>query len=102
MAMSLPSGSGNGVNIPPVIGNTYHAPDPNGQWQLNCADLSTDPSVAVILHAMTKQGRDGVNCQDVSQSAQGRDKSRRTYQSLWSVLRLMSFVQGPVEESRSG
>ena len=58
--------------------------------------------VAVILRATTKQGKNWVNCQDVSQSAQGGDKSRRTYQSLWSVLELMSFVQGPIEESRSG
>ena len=58
--------------------------------------------VAVILRAMTKQDEGKVNCQDVSQSAQGGDKSRRTYQSLQSVLELMSFVQGPVEESRSG
>ena len=37
----------------------------------------------------------------MSQSAQGRDKSHRTYQSLWSVLKCMSFVQGPVEVSHS-
>ena len=58
--------------------------------------------VAVILRATTKQDEDEVNCQDVSQSAQGRDKSCRTHQSLRSVLELMSFVQGPVEVSRSG
>ena len=58
--------------------------------------------VAVILCAMTKQGEGKVNCQDVSQSAQGGDKSRRTYLSLWSVLKLMSFVQVPVEVSHSG
>ena len=33
-----------------------------------------------------------MNCQDVSQSAQGRDKSRQTYLSLQRVLELMSFV----------
>ena len=43
-----------------------------------------------------------VNCQDVSQSAQGGDKSRQTYQSLQSILEHMFFVQGPVEVSRSG
>ena len=48
---------------------------------------------------MTKQGKDEVNCQDVSQSAQGRDKSCRTCHLLQSVLELMSFVQGPVEVS---
>ena len=62
----------------------------------------TCPNVAVILHATTKQGEGKVNCQDVSQSAQGRDKSRQTYQSLQSILELVSFVQGPVEVSRSG
>ena len=59
-------------------------------------------SVAVILRTTTKQGEGKVNCQDVSQSAQGRDKSRQTYQSLQSLLELVSFVQGPVEVSRSG
>ena len=60
-------------------------------------------TVAVILCATTKQGKSfKVNCQDMSQSAQGGDKSRRTYQSLWSVLKCMSFVQGPVEMSHSG
>ena len=59
------------------------------------------PSVAVILCATTKQGEGKVNCQDVSQSAQGGDKSRRTCQLLWSVLELMSFVQEPIEVSRS-
>ena len=59
-------------------------------------------AVAVRLHATTKQDKDEMNCQDVSQSAQGGDKSRWTYQSLQSVLELMSFVQGPVEVSRSG
>ena len=49
-----------------------------------------------------KQVKVEVNCQDMSQSAQGGDKSRRTYQSLWSVLKCMSFVQGPVEVSHSG
>ena len=58
--------------------------------------------VAVILRATTKQDEGKVNCQDVSQSVQGGDKSRQTYQSLRSVLELMSLVQGPVEESRSG
>ena len=58
--------------------------------------------VVVLLRAMTKQGKKWVNCQDVSQSAQGRDKSCRTYQSLWSVLERMSFVQGPIEMSHSG
>ena len=43
-----------------------------------------------------------VNCQDMSQSAQGGDKSRRTCQTLQSVLERMSFVQGPIEVSRSG
>ena len=62
----------------------------------------THPNVAVILRATTKQGKSWVNCQDVSQLAQGRDKSRQTYQSLWSIVELMSFVQGPIEESRSG
>ena len=62
----------------------------------------TCPNVAVILHATTKQGEDKVNCQDVSQSAQGRDKSHRTCQTLWSVLECMSFTQGPVEVSCSG
>ena len=43
--------------------------------------------VAVLLHAMTKRRvRFEVNCQDVSQSAQCRDKSHTTYQSLQSVL----------------
>ena len=46
--------------------------------------------------------RDEVNCQDVSQSAQGRDKSHQTCQTLRSVLKCMSFVQGPVEVSCSG
>ena len=32
-------------------------------------------TVAVILCAMTKQDESKVNCQDVSQSAQGGDKS---------------------------
>ena len=58
--------------------------------------------VAVILRTTTKQDKDEVNCQDVSQSAQGGDKSCQTYQSLRSILKLMPFVQGPVEESRSG
>ena len=58
--------------------------------------------VVVILCAMTKQGESKVNCQDMSQLAQGGDKSRQTCQSLQSVLELMSFVQGPVEVSRSG
>ena len=57
--------------------------------------------VVVILRAMTKQGEDKVNCQDVSQSVQGEDKSRRTYQLLQSVLELMFFVQGPIEVSHS-
>ena len=43
-----------------------------------------------------------MNCQDMSQSAQGRDKSCRTYQTLRSVLERMSFVQGPIEMSCSG
>ena len=50
---------------------------------------------------MTKQGKGTVNCQDVSQSAQGGDKSRQTCQLLRSILELMSFVQGPIEVSRS-
>ena len=49
-----------------------------------------------------KQIKVKVNCQDVSQSAQGRDKSCQTYQSLQSILEFMSFVQGPIEVSRSG
>ena len=49
-----------------------------------------------------KQVKIKVKCQDVSQSVQGGDKSRQTYQSLWSVLKRMSFVQGPVEVSHSG
>ena len=63
--------------------------------------MSKASGVAVILCATTKQGKSWVNCQDVSQSAQGGDKSRRTCQILQSVLELMSFVQGPVEVSRS-
>ena len=59
-------------------------------------------TVAVILCAMTKQDESKVNCQDVSQSAQGRDKSHRTCQTLQGVLKCMSFVQGPVEVSCSG
>ena len=35
--------------------------------------------VAVSLHTMTKQDEDEVNCQDMSQSAQGRDKSCQTH-----------------------
>ena len=58
--------------------------------------------VAVLLCAMTKQDKDKGNCQDISQSVQGGDKSRQTYQSLQSVLRCMSFVQGPIEMSHSG
>ena len=58
-------------------------------------------SVAVILRTTTKQEKGWVNCQDVSQSAEGGDKSHRTCQLLWSVLELMSFVQGPVEVSRN-
>ena len=50
---------------------------------------------------MTKQDKSKVNCQDVSQSGQGRDKLCRTYQLLWSVLELVSFVQGPIEVSCS-
>ena len=57
--------------------------------------------VAVILRATTKQGKSWVNCQDVSQSAQGRDKSCQACQILRSVLERISFVQGPVEVSRS-
>ena len=49
-----------------------------------------------------KQVKVKVNCQDMSQSVQGGDKSRRTCQLLQSVLELMSFVQGPIEVSRSG
>ena len=60
------------------------------------------PAVAVILRATTKQGKRWVNCQDMSQSAQGGDKSHQTCQTLQSVLKHMSFVQGPVEESCSG
>ena len=59
-------------------------------------------AVAVILHATTKQDEGKVNCQDVSQSAQGRDKSCRTCQTLQSVLKRMSSVQGPIEVSCSG
>ena len=59
-------------------------------------------TVAEILHAMTKQDESKVNCQEVSQSAQGRDKSCQTCQTLRSVLKRMSFVQGPVEVSCSG
>ena len=58
--------------------------------------------VAVLLRATTKQGKRWVNCQDVSQSAQGGDKSRRTCQTLQSILECMSFVQGPIEMSHSG
>ena len=43
-----------------------------------------------------------MNCQDISQSAQHRDKSHTTHQTLWSRLEHMSFVQGPVEVSCSG
>ena len=57
--------------------------------------------VAVILRATTKQDEGKVNCQDVSQSAQGGDKSRRTCQLLWSVLECVSFIQGPIEVSHS-
>ena len=57
--------------------------------------------VAVILCTTTKQGEGKVNCQDVSQSAQGGDKSRRTCQLLWSVLECVSFIQGPIEVSHS-
>ena len=60
------------------------------------------PAVVVILRATTKQGKRWVNCQDMSQSAQGGDKSQQTCQTLQSVLKCMSFVQGPVEESCSG
>ena len=42
-----------------------------------------------------------MNCQDMSQSVQGGDKSRQTCQLLQSVLELMSFVQGPIEVSHS-
>ena len=63
--------------------------------------MSKASGVAVILCATTKQGKSWVNCQDVSQSVQGGDKSCRTCQILRSVLELMSFVQGPVEVSRS-
>ena len=63
--------------------------------------MNTTAHVAIILRAMTKQGEVWVNCQDVSQSAQGGDKSRRTCQILWSILELMSFGQGPVEVSCS-
>ena len=58
-------------------------------------------SVAVILHATTKQGKVKVNCQEVSQSAQGGDKSCQTCQLLWSILEHMSFMQGPMEVSHS-
>ena len=58
--------------------------------------------VAVILRATTKQDKDEVNCQDVSQSAQGGDKSCRTCQTLQSILEHMSFIQGPIEMSCSG
>ena len=50
---------------------------------------------------MTKQGKDEVNCQDVSQSVQGGDKSRQTCQLLRSILELTSFVQGPIEVSHN-
>ena len=73
-----------------------------GLWSM-CSQLSSYTvlhSVAVILRATTKQGEGKVNCQDVSQSAQGRDKSCQTYQSLQSILELVSFVQGPVEVSQ--
>ena len=53
-------------------------------------------TVAVLLRTMTKQDKSGVNCQDVSQSVQGGDKSRWTCQLLQSVLELVSFVQGPI------
>ena len=59
-------------------------------------------TVAVILRATTKQGERWVNCQDVSQSVQGGDKSRQTCQAVQSILQHMSFVQGPVEVSRTG
>ena len=59
-------------------------------------------AVAVILRAMTKQDKSQVNCQYMSQSVQGGDKSHQTYQSLRSILELVSFVQGPVEVSHSG
>ena len=44
--------------------------------------------VAVMLHATTKQDKKEVNCQDVSQSAQGGDKSRRMSRQydLFSLL----------------
>ena len=57
--------------------------------------------VAVILRATTKQGKRVVNCQDVSQSAKGGDKSRWTCQAVQSVLKRVSFVQGPVEVSHT-
>ena len=38
-------------------------------------EMANRESVAVILRATTKQGKDRVNCQDISQSVQGRDKS---------------------------
>ena len=58
--------------------------------------------VVVTLCAMTKQGKGKVNCQDMSQSVQGGDKSHQTCQTLQSVLKRMSFVQGPIEVSCSG
>ena len=47
--------------------------------------------VAVLLCTTTKQDESEVNCQDVSQSAQGGDKSRQTYQSLQSILELTVY-----------
>ena len=44
--------------------------------------MNTTAHVAVILRATTKQGEVWVNCQDISQSAQGGDKSRQTSQIL--------------------
>ena len=68
-------------------------------WDL-LSDIEHD--VVVLLCAMTKQGKRWVNCQDMSQSAQGEDKSCQTCQTLQSVLERMFFVHEPVEVSHSG
>ena len=96
----LSEDAGNGIILGAMEGEDNIV---NGRWSRRCHVLiSGSDCSSITLHYSLSKMKVKVNCQDVSQSVQGRDKSRRTYQSLWSILERMSFVQGLVEMSHSG
>jgi hypothetical protein len=45
MSLSLPFSPGSGVNISSAAESTYQSFDPQGQWQFNSTDQTTDPSI---------------------------------------------------------